>query len=55
VIFIHSPEKGDEDYRGENVKLLVLAKNRWGQIGKVKVFWNGEKTKFGDFQEGGIQ
>jgi len=53
IIFLHQPRKGDEDYRGENVKLLILAKNRWGPIGKIKVYWDGEHTRFGNFQEGG--
>ena len=52
ILFIHQPQKKDEDYRGENVKLLILSKNRWGETGKVKVYWNGSKTKFGSYQEG---
>ncbi len=57
ILFIHQPQppkegKKDNDYKGENVKLLILAKNRWGQTGKVKVYWNGPKTKFGNYQEG---
>lgn len=58
ILFIHQPQRGDKDhlgkslYFGENVKLLILAKNRWGQIGRIKVYWNGSKTKFGTYQEG---
>ena len=52
VLFLHQPEKGDEDFRGENVKLILIGKNRWGRIGKVKVYWNDVKTKFGNYQEG---
>jgi replicative DNA helicase len=52
VLFIHQPQKGDDDYRGENVRLIIIAKNRWGFIGKLKLFWIGEQTKFGNFQEG---
>jgi len=52
ILFIHQPQEKDKDYRGENVKLLILAKNRWGQTGKIKVYWNGSKTKFGNYQEG---
>jgi len=52
ILFIHHPQKGDEDYRGENVKLLILAKNRSGETGKIKVYWNGSKTKFGNYQGG---
>jgi replicative DNA helicase len=47
VLFLHQPEKGDEDFSGEDVRLILIAKNRWGRIGKVKVYWNGAKTKFG--------
>jgi replicative DNA helicase len=52
ILFIHQPQRGDEDYRGETVKLLILAKNRWGKKGKIKVYWDEDKTKFGNFQEG---
>lgn len=52
ILFLHQPMKGDEDYRGANIKLLILAKNRWGSTGKMKIFWNGPKTKFGNFMEG---
>lgn len=55
VLFIHQPEKGDEDFHGENVKILFLAKNRYGRTGKVKVYWNGEKTKFGELYPGDEQ
>jgi replicative DNA helicase len=54
ILFLHQPQKGDEDYRGENIKLLILAKNRWGRKGKIKVYWNEKKTKFGNYQEGAI-
>ncbi len=52
ILFLHQPKKGDEDYRGENVKLLILAKNRWGPTGKIKIYWDGPKTRFGNFVEG---
>lgn len=52
ILFIHQPVKGNEDYRGENVKFLILAKNRWGRMGKVSVYWDGSKTKFGNYQKG---
>jgi replicative DNA helicase len=54
ILFIHQPQEKDDDYRGENVKLLIFAKNRWGQTGKIKVFWDGPKTKFGNYQDGSI-
>ena len=52
VLFIHQPEKGDKDFKGDNVKLILIAKNRWGKIGKVNVYWDGEKTKFGNLYQG---
>ena len=52
VLFIHQPEKGDEGFKGENVKILFLAKNRYGKTGKVKVYWNDTQTKFGNFYLG---
>jgi replicative DNA helicase len=52
ILFIHQPRKGEVDYRGDKVKLLILAKNRWGPTGKMKVFWDAERTRFGNFQEG---
>jgi replicative DNA helicase len=53
VLFLHQPEKGDEGFQGEDVKLILIGKNRWGRIGKVKLFWNGEKTKFGTLYRNG--
>lgn len=53
ILFIHQPQKEEkDDYRGENVKLLIIAKNRWGSTGKIKLYWDGKKTKFGTYQEG---
>lgn len=52
VLFLHQPEAGDRDFSGENVKVILIAKNRWGKIGKVKIYWDGPKTKFGNFMEG---
>ena len=52
VLFIHQPEKGEEDFHGDNVKILLLAKNRFGKTGKVQVYWNGDRTKFGNFYQG---
>jgi len=52
ILFIHQPQKGDEDYRGDSIKLIIIAKNRWGQTGKIKIFWDGPKTRFGNYQEG---
>jgi replicative DNA helicase len=48
VVFIHS-EKEKED-----LKFLNIAKNRWGWTGEVKIFWDGPKTKFRDYQKEGI-
>lgn len=45
VLFIH-PE------REEDRKILIIAKNRWGWTGEVKVFWDGEHTRFKNFQGG---
>lgn len=43
VLFIHQPGETKE-----TVKMLYVSKNRWGKIGKVEFYWNGEKTKFGE-------
>jgi replicative DNA helicase len=53
VLFLHQPEKGDEGFQGEDVKLILIGKNRWGRVGKVKLYWNGEKTKFGTLYRNG--
>jgi replicative DNA helicase len=55
VLFLHQPEGRDQDFSGEDVKLILIAKNRWGRIGKVKLYWNGEKTKFGTLYRNGDQ
>jgi replicative DNA helicase len=52
VLFIHQPEPGDKDFSGDNVKLLLISKNRWGKQGKLKLYWDGNKTKFENFYRG---
>lgn len=49
ILFVHQPEEGDAYWIGENVKLLLIAKNRFGKTGMVKVYWNGDRTRFGNF------
>ena len=51
VLFIHQPKKGDDDYKGENVKLFILAKNLWGPCGDIPVIWEPSKTRFKDYRE----
>ena len=48
VLFIH-PEKE------ENLKSLVIAKNRFGWTGDVKVFWDGPKTRFSNYRDKKIE
>jgi len=53
VLFIHAPDQeDDEDFVNENVKLLIIAKNRWGPKGKIKIYWDGPRTRFGNYQKG---
>ena len=52
VLFLHQPEAGDKGFLGENVKVILVAKNRWGRAGQVKLYWDGGKTKFGNFYRG---
>jgi len=51
VLFIHEPQKKDDDYIGENVKLFILAKNLWGPKGDIPVIWESKKYRFRDYRE----
>jgi replicative DNA helicase len=42
VLFIHTPAKE----KGEDTKLFLVDKNRWGPRGQVRVHWDGAKTRF---------
>jgi replicative DNA helicase len=48
VLFIHEPE-------GEKFKVLILAKNRWGHIGDIKILWDGPRTRFTDYRDAEVQ
>lgn len=54
ILFIHKPEKEDDEDIGKNVKLFIIAKNRWGKTGDDKVFWDGPRTRFRDYRKGAI-
>lgn len=54
VLFIHKPEKEDEKDKGKNVKLFIIAKNRWGKTADLKVFWDGPRTRFRNYGDGAI-
>lgn len=44
VLFIHQPH-------GERFKILILAKNRWGHTGDIKILWDGPRTRFADYRD----
>ena len=55
ILFIHQPRKEEKDYRGEDTKFLIIAKNRWGMTGRIQVSWQGFKTRFGSYDKEGNQ
>ncbi len=44
VLFIHQPHD-------ERFKILILAKNRWGHTGDIKILWDGPRTRFADYRD----
>jgi replicative DNA helicase len=55
VLFIHSPGKKDYETKEKIVKLFIIAKNRWGKAGDIKIFWDGAKTQFEDYNKTPIE
>ena len=48
VMFIHREEYYDADTADKGIAELIVAKQRNGALGTVKLSWVGEYTKFGD-------
>jgi replicative DNA helicase len=47
IIFIWSPQEGDKEFVSENVKVLILDKNRFGVSNvHINVYWSGKRTRF---------
>lgn len=50
ILFIHSPQEGNKDFISENVKILILDKNRFGVSNvHIKVCWLGKLTRFATY------
>lgn len=50
ILFIHTPRDRDTDFISENVKTLILDKNRFGVSNVcIKVYWLGKLTRFATY------
>ena len=46
VIFLSRPDYYDKETEQKNICEVIVEKNRHGQTGKVKIFWDGAHTSF---------
>ena len=46
VIFLSRPDYYDKESEQKNICEVIVEKNRHGQTGKVKIFWDGAHTSF---------
>jgi len=51
VMFLYRDEYYNEPKDGVSVAEVIIAKNRHGSVGKVKMGWNGEYTRFSTIAE----
>ncbi len=50
VLFLYRDAYYNEDSQEQNVAECIIAKNRHGETGKVKLAWDGEHTKFSSLE-----
>ena len=46
VMFLSRPDYYDKETEQKNICYVIIEKNRHGQTGKVKIFWDGAHTSF---------
>ncbi|MGA2462802.1 MAG: DnaB-like helicase C-terminal domain-containing protein [Thermodesulfobacteriota bacterium] len=50
IIFIWSPEEGDKEFVSEDVRVIIVDKNRFGMSKvDIKVFWHSKQTRFSTY------
>ena len=55
IMFLHREEYYDPNTEDKNVAEVIVAKQRNGPLGTVKLAWLGQYTRFASLQQGGLQ
>lgn len=55
IMFLHREEYYDPNTEDKNVAEVIVAKQRNGPLGTVKLAWLGQYTRFASLQSGGLQ
>ena len=54
VLFIHRDDYYDQESENKNMAEIIVAKNRHGETGTVKLGWEGKYTRFSNLAKGNI-
>lgn len=54
ILFLHREEYYDPNTEDRNVAEVIVAKQRNGPLGTVKLAWLGQYTRFASLQQGGV-
>ena len=52
VLFIHRDDYYDQESENKNMAEIIVAKNRHGETGTVKLGWEGKYTRFSNLAKG---
>ena len=55
IMFLHREEYYDPNTEDKNIAEVIVAKQRNGPLGTVKLAWLGQYTRFASLQQGGYQ
>ena len=55
IMFLHREEYYDPNTEDKNIAEVIVAKQRNGPLGTVKLAWLGQYTRFASLQQGGLQ
>ncbi len=55
IMFLHREEYYDPNTEDKNIAEVIVAKQRNGPLGTVKLAWLGQYTRFASLQSGGLQ
>ncbi|MBR2942466.1 MAG: replicative DNA helicase [Clostridia bacterium] len=55
IMFLHREEYYDPNTEDKNIAEVIVAKQRNGPLGTVKLAWLGQYTRFASLQQGGFQ
>jgi replicative DNA helicase len=54
VMFIHREDKGKEEHERTNIAQIMIEKHRNGPVGKIDLFFNGDKSTFENIDKSGF-